>query len=86
MRVLLLGGNEHSLELKAWLEEVGEEVIYTEEPIDPEMLNVINPEFIVSYNYRRITPEEVLRTYYPKKLSHILLTIQQKHTMYRDIV
>ncbi|MDW8302247.1 MAG: formyltransferase family protein, partial [Bacteroidia bacterium] len=66
MRVLLLGGNEHSLELKAWLEEVGEEVIYTEEPIDLEMLKGINPEFIVSYNYKHIIPEEVIKAYYPK--------------------
>ncbi|MDW8463861.1 MAG: formyltransferase family protein [Geminocystis sp.] len=69
MRVLLLGGNEHSLELKAWLEEVGEEVIYTEEPINLEMLKGVNPEFIVSYNYKHIIPEEVIKAYHPRVIN-----------------
>ncbi|MEN3027940.1 MAG: UDP-4-amino-4,6-dideoxy-N-acetyl-beta-L-altrosamine N-acetyltransferase [Aquificaceae bacterium] len=66
MKVLLLGGNEYSFELKTWLEEIGEEVIYMEEPIDLELLKNINPEFIVSYNYKHIIPEEVIKSYHPK--------------------
>ncbi len=66
MKILFLGGNELSLRLVEFLKGVGEEVIYTEERIDLEFVRTIDPEFIVSYNYKHIIPKEVVRSYYPR--------------------
>ncbi len=66
MKLLLLGGNEHSIELLEWLKSIGEEVIYTEEKVNLELVKKINPDFIISYNYKHIIPKEVVKAYYPR--------------------
>lgn len=66
MKILFLGGNEHSLELSKWLIGQGEEVIYYQDKIDLIFVKEINPDFIISYNYKYIIPKEVVRAYYPR--------------------
>jgi methionyl-tRNA formyltransferase len=59
VRVLFLGGNLAPA-LAAWLREQGEEVLYTEEKIDPAFVTQYTPDIIVSYNYRHILKADVL--------------------------
>ncbi len=74
MKLLLLGGNEHSIELLEWLKSIGEEVIYTEEKVNLELVKKLSPDFIISYNYKHIIPKEVVRAYYPRIINlHISL-------------
>ena len=74
MRILFLGGNSFSLELVEFLKSIGEEVVYTQESIDLDIVRKINPDFIISYNYKHIIPKEVVRAYYPRIINlHISL-------------
>lgn len=74
MKVLFLGGNELSQELAQWLETVEDEVFFTREAIDLDFLEEIKPDFIVSYNYKHLVPEEVVEAYFPKIINlHISL-------------
>ena len=74
MKVLFLGGNELSQELAQWLETVEDEVVFTREAIDLDFLEEIKPDFIVSYNYKHLVPEEVVEAYFPKIINlHISL-------------
>lgn len=59
MKVLFLGGNL-SKSLSSWLISIGEEVIYTGRKIDTDFVKRINPEFIISYNYRYIIPKDII--------------------------
>ncbi|WPM32354.1 formyltransferase family protein [Hydrogenobacter sp. T-2] len=66
MRILFLGGNSFSLELVEFLKSIEEEVVYTQDRIDLDIVKKINPDFIISYNYKHIIPKEVVRAYYPR--------------------
>lgn len=74
MRVLFLGGNELSLNLAQWLEKVENEVLFTKEPISLGFVQEVNPDFIVSYNYKYLVPKDVVKAYFPKIINlHISL-------------
>ncbi|MFN4280629.1 UDP-4-amino-4,6-dideoxy-N-acetyl-beta-L-altrosamine N-acetyltransferase [Thermosynechococcus sp.] len=74
MKVLFLGGNELSQELAQWLDTVEDEVVFTREPIYLDFVQEIKPDFIVSYNYKHLVPEEVVEIYFPKIVNlHISL-------------
>lgn len=59
MKVLFLGGNMAE-SLAEWLRQQGEKIIYTVEKITIDEVNMIAPEFIVSYNYRYILPKSII--------------------------
>jgi methionyl-tRNA formyltransferase len=58
VRVLFLGGNTKGI--SNWLEAQGEEVLYTEEKVDIQLVKGYNPDIIVSYNYRHILKKDIL--------------------------
>ena len=53
MKVLFLTGN-FAEDLAAWLDSHGEKVVYRQDKISIEETKGINPDFIVSYNYKYI--------------------------------
>jgi UDP-2,4-diacetamido-2,4,6-trideoxy-beta-L-altropyranose hydrolase len=59
LKILFLGGR-HSKKLADWLEVRGEKVLYTEEKIDAEFVIRMNPDIIVSYNYRHILGKKII--------------------------
>lgn len=60
MKVLFLGNNNLSKSLSDWLISVGEEVILIKEKIEIDFVKMIEPELIVSYNYRHVILKEVI--------------------------
>ena len=58
MKILFLGSKDNPL-IK-YLEGVENNVISTEEIIDPSFLDRYNPDFIVSYGYRHIIKKDVI--------------------------
>jgi len=59
MKLIFLGGSM-SKSLSDWLTSVGEDVIYTEGKISVNNVRNINPDFIISYNYRYIISEDII--------------------------
>jgi UDP-2,4-diacetamido-2,4,6-trideoxy-beta-L-altropyranose hydrolase len=59
LKILFLGGN-HAEELADWLRLKGEKVIYREEKVDADFVQKLNPDMIVSYNYRHILRRDVI--------------------------
>lgn len=59
MKILFLGGNLAKT-LVDWLESRNEEVVYREDKISIEEVTGINPDFIISYNYRYIISKEII--------------------------
>lgn len=59
LKILFLGGNS-SCSLSDWLESMGELVFFTENKVDADYVKRINPDIIVSYNYKHILSKEVL--------------------------
>jgi len=59
MNILFLGGNL-AKELADWLLSIGENVTYIEEKINLDFVEKLDPEFIISYNYRFIIPKEII--------------------------
>ena len=59
MKILFLGGNL-ARTLADWLESRDEEVVYRENKISIEEIKEINPDFIISYNYRYIISKEII--------------------------
>jgi methionyl-tRNA formyltransferase len=60
MKILFLSGNQ-SQALADWLIQQGEDITYTENRISVEDVHRLNPEIIVSYNYRHILGADILR-------------------------
>lgn len=58
--VLFLTNNQNTLELYHWLLEQGEKVYCIQNKLTVEMMEALRPEFVVSFNYRHLIPEEVL--------------------------
>lgn len=52
--VLLLSNNRNSLKLFDSLIKVGENVAIYSNPIDRELLTVVSPKYVISYNYAHI--------------------------------
>jgi len=59
MKVLLLGGNKAEI-LASWLEEQGETVLFTCEPVTSKYVKNYGPDIIVSYNYRFLLKPEII--------------------------
>lgn len=59
MKVLFLGGYM-SKDLADWLEQQGETIVYKEDKINIYDVKQINPDFIISYNYRYIIAKEMI--------------------------
>ena len=60
--ILFLTNNQDSLALAEWLKEAepDKEVYVISNKIDLKMVQALQPEFIVSYNYRHLVPADVL--------------------------
>ncbi len=60
--ILFLTNNAKSMELYQWLKETetDREVYYMSNKLTPELVQKLQPDFIVSYNYKYIIPKEVL--------------------------
>lgn len=59
MNILFLGGNL-AKELAEWLREQREEVIYREDRITIEDIKKINPDFVISYNYKFLVSKDII--------------------------
>jgi methionyl-tRNA formyltransferase len=60
MRVLVLGPRSPVVD---FLEAEGEDVVVTEEPLEPQDIERMRPDFIVSYGYKRILKPEILERF-----------------------
>jgi methionyl-tRNA formyltransferase len=61
--VLLLGGKNTEI-LDAWLYEYGENIVCTENKTDYKFVKIVNPDIIVSYNYKHILSEDIVDEWY----------------------
>lgn len=59
--IIFATNNENTTDLFRWLAERGEKVYRFENKLTAAMVEGMRPDFIVSFNYRHIIPEEVLR-------------------------
>lgn len=60
MRILLLSNNDNVKLLSEWFTKEGNEVILYHEPLTVEEVEGINPDLVISYNYRHIVKENVI--------------------------
>lgn len=60
MKILFLGKGDLSKDLCAWLKDNEDGVVYTENKIDLDTLEKASPDFIISYNYHFILPQEII--------------------------
>lgn len=60
MKILLLSNNDNVNALKKRFIEMGEEVILRHDRVTVNLIEEINPEFVVVYNYRSIIREDVI--------------------------
>ena len=63
MRILFLGGNL-AFELAEWLKNQGDDVVYTEQKLDLNMVKEHKPDMIISYNYKYLLTSEIIK--YPE--------------------
>lgn len=59
--ILFATNNENTEDLYLWLKRREPAVCKVENKLTPEMVEQLAPSFIVSFNYRHLIPEEVLR-------------------------
>ena len=60
MKILFLGGNL-SKSIFDWLILIGEDAIYTEEKINIDFIKKINPDFMISYNYKYKISSDIIK-------------------------
>ncbi|QGU95075.1 formyl transferase [Clostridium bovifaecis] len=60
MKILFLTNNRISHGLYNWLREKGEDVLIFEEKLELDKVKEINPDFIISYNYRYIVKKDII--------------------------
>jgi methionyl-tRNA formyltransferase len=60
MKIILLSNNENIKPLYDWLIEIGNEVTLYHEPLNLKLIDNINPELVISFNYQHIIKEEVI--------------------------
>ncbi len=58
--VLFLTNNDNTKDLYEWLLEQGEKVYCIQNKINPELIEQLNPSFIISFNYRYLIQKEIL--------------------------
>lgn len=66
MKILFLTNNENTFDLVEWLKISGEEVVILGEKIDLFRVLKINPDFIISFNYRYIISSEIVERFSKK--------------------
>lgn len=60
MKILFLTNNSNTLSLAHWLQEVGENVVLSDQRITIPILEELRPDLIVSYNYLSIISQDVI--------------------------
>ncbi|MDE6314405.1 MAG: formyl transferase [Lachnospiraceae bacterium] len=60
MKIMLLSNNGNVKSLYEWLVEKGNDVTLYHDPITVEVVDEINPEIVISYNYQYIVKEDVI--------------------------
>lgn len=60
MRILLLSNNVNIWDLFSWLQEKGDTLLYGGK-LSTEMIDDLKPDLLVSFNYKHIIPENVIR-------------------------
>lgn len=58
--VLFLSNNKNTDSLYQWLKDKGEKVYHFSNKLTPEMIDALEPSFVISYNYRHLIKEDVL--------------------------
>lgn len=58
MKILFLGSDPKPL--VPWLQEQGEQVVFTAEPLTAAILKEKDPDLVISYNYRHLIKREIL--------------------------
>lgn len=58
--ILFLTNNENTLVLYNWLVQQGERVVKYSDRVNSEFVKVINPQIIISYNYKYLITQEVI--------------------------
>lgn len=58
--VLFLSNNKNTDDLYQWLKDQGEKVYRFSNKLTPEMIDALEPSFIISYNYRHLIKEDVI--------------------------
>lgn len=70
MNVLVLTNNSVSQPLLMYLQKIGERVTVSDKKLTSAVLPKIHPDFIISYNYRYIISEEIIKRY-PNKIINL---------------
>ena len=70
-KILFLTNNPISYGLANWLAEIGEDVVVYKKQICVEMVKTLNPEMIISYNYKYLIPKEILELFPERKLLNL---------------
>jgi len=60
-KVLLLSNNDNVKKLYDWLVEKGNDVILYHNPITVDVIESLQPDFVISYNYQHIVKEDVIK-------------------------
>lgn len=60
MKIMLLSNNDNVTILYDWLVEKGNDVTLYLDPITVEVVDRLNPELVISYNYQHIVREDVI--------------------------
>jgi methionyl-tRNA formyltransferase len=65
MKILFLTNNVNSFNLYIWLIERENDVFLFSGKLNAELVKSLKPDFLISYNYRYIIPEKVLKIFPP---------------------
>ena len=60
MKIIFLG-DDLSKSLSNWLTSIGEKVVHMERKVDINLVKKINPDFIISYNYKHIISSDIIK-------------------------
>lgn len=58
--ILFLTNNDNTLDLYEWLKSKGEKVVRIQNKLSLEMVQQLNPSYIISFNYRHLIGKEIL--------------------------
>jgi methionyl-tRNA formyltransferase len=65
MRILLLTTNPNTFPLYEWLVQRERKTFLYSEKLTPDLVKELKADFLISYNYKYIIPEEVLKLFPP---------------------
>ena len=55
-----------------WLKQQGENLIYEDNPINLQYIQSINPDFVISYNYKSIIEKKLLILFKKEKSKRLI--------------